>query len=94
MNFILGVILIYAFYELWCPNKNCPSKSNQFTFGKYTVHIHHWIIHLLLLFSFKYLLMDLTQNYGKYNDFILGILFGGILHGLLEYNDSFRIIYS
>ena len=79
-----------------------PSTLNKLKFGKYTFHLHHWIIHLLLFMYYKIIFLKhkssskcaaLQSSSTQYNDFVLGILFGGILHGLLEYNDSFRIIY-
>ena len=83
LNIIFGIILTYFLYKSICVygsnKKICPFKFNQTN----NIHLHHWIIHLLILIIFCCI---------KYNNsFIIGLNIGGVLHGLLEYDDWYII---
>ncbi|PIN75939.1 hypothetical protein COV17_03380 [Candidatus Woesearchaeota archaeon CG10_big_fil_rev_8_21_14_0_10_36_11] len=58
-------------------------KSFIFTVGQYNVHIHHWIIALIILIALLY--------FGFYNDFVHGLLLGLIIQGLM-YRDFYKFI--
>ncbi len=82
---LFGILLSYCLYKLICRygiNNSCP-KFNINKFGK--LHIHHWIIHLIIL------LILIKNNIN--NKLLIGLNIGGILHGILEYNDWY-IIYK
>lgn len=77
---IFGLFIGYISYKKICiyghNHKECPLKNiNRIN----KLHFHHWIIHLILLFLFKN------------NCFLVGINLGGILHGILEYDDWYKL---
>ena len=82
---IIGIIITYYIYNLLCPNKQCPSNLNQFTVGRFKIHLHHWIIHFFILIIY----INFSNNLYP---ILLGLIAGGILHGLIEYSDRFDII--
>ena len=78
---ILGK-LIYKFICIYGKNNNnCPLKFNQIS----NFHFHHWLIHLILIILLIY--------FKNYNEILLDLNMGGILHGILEYKDWY-IIYK
>jgi len=86
MIILFGALLSYSIYKNICiygiNNNNCP-KTNINKIRK--LHIHHWIIHLLIL------LVMFKKNIN--NEILIGLNIGGILHGVLEYDDWY-IIYN
>lgn len=62
---------------MWCtgPNNSCPSTKNQIRINNKTIHIHHWLIHTIALLVY-------LKFYRNRNLFVIGIIVGGILHGL------------
>lgn len=90
LNFIFGVLIGFLLYKTFCvygPSKNkCYYKFNQINyFKKYKVHIHHWIIHLILLY-FNFFDVN-SKLYYLY----IGLNIGGILHGILMYKNWYII---
>jgi len=78
---LICILLNFIFYKEICvygENKNeFPCKLNRI----YGIHIHHWIIHLLcLLFIFMIPGFFLKAVY-------LGLNVGGIIHGIICYDD-------
>jgi len=66
------------------------SKSLLINIGSFTIHLHHWIIGLMLLF----ILLAIERYFGR-NIFISlfkGVAFGAIFHGISYYNDYLKII--
>ena len=88
MNKIILFIFIitgYLIYKKLCIYGNkineCPYKFNRLK----NIHIHHWIIHLIIiLILIKKKIM---------NPILLGLNIGGLMHGIIEYNDWY-IIYK
>lgn len=82
---IFYILLGFYLYKHICkcgPNKDkCPYKFNQFN----NIHLHHWIIHTILLLILFYFQVN--------NNFLIGLNIGGILHGILIYDD-FYIIFK
>ena len=77
--FFYGFILSLSLYYSVC-KPDCPFTFNRVkTCGK-TLHLHHWLISVMLMFVFE----DL---------FIRGLLFGGVFHGITSYEDWSKIYY-
>lgn len=95
MNFklLIGILLGYLMYMILCPlpSKKSCIKMNQCVIKinnkRYKIHIHHWILSLLVLYI-------LQQTNMKISDIMKGFIFSGIIHGILEYDDWNRIIYN
>jgi len=77
---LLGAIISFTLYRSQC-TPHCPSKMNQLEFYGYKIHLHHWLISLVAL--------PFVQH-----PFIKGLLVGGIIHGILMYDDWHQIIKS
>ena len=76
-----GILLSYSVYEIYCPQKNCNNDINKFKISnKHTLHLHHWIIHLILYFIYIRFIKNPSE-------FIEGLLLGGFIHGVVEYPD-------
>lgn len=75
---ILGAIVSFALYINQC-TPHCPSKLNQIEISGYTLHLHHWLLSLIAL--------PFVQH-----PFLKGLLIGGIIHGLIMYDDWYVII--
>lgn len=58
--------------------------SFQFDIGKYHVHLHHWIIAIIIL--------TILLIIGYYHDLVYGILIGLLIQGL-TYRDFYKIIF-
>jgi len=89
---VYGILISFILYKKLCiygNNKNeCGCNINVIHFYNIVFHLHHWIIHLLLLL--------LSNNIIKYNNIkylYIGLNIGGIIHGLITYNDWYNIIY-
>lgn len=79
-DFIFGFICAFLTYKLTCEPSSLLT-FNQLTFGNTTIHLHHWLISLFLL--------QFTKN-----NLLQGILFGGVVHGIVSYDDWYNIIYK
>lgn len=79
MLIILGFILSLLLYSSSC-TPDCPYTFNRIKINDKTLHVHHWLISLLLLFIFK-------------NEFMRGLLLGGVYHGIVSYDDWYKIYY-
>ena len=83
---IFGFIFTYILYKNICNIDNkCPYKFNQLQFEKNKIHLHHWLIHLLLLPLVYYI----KNKEFKY--LYIGIQMGGIFHGIYTYKDWYKI---
>ncbi len=84
--FILGFALSFLFFYLAAGRHACdhPARSIVFPFGKYCLHVHHWMIGLIVLVGLFFL--------GIHDLFIKGLLSGMIVQGL-TYPDRFVIFY-
>lgn len=86
---LLGFIICYLLYLNICVYKNkssCPGRFNQIRYNTNTLHLHHWLIHLLLL-PFSYFIKNNKLKY-----FYIGIQLGGIFHGIFTYKDWYLIL--
>ena len=85
---IFGFIITYFLYINICNIKgnHCPLKFNQLNTKKNKIHLHHWLIHLILLL-FSYYIHNIKLKY-----FYIGIQLGGIFHGIYTYDDWFIIL--
>jgi hypothetical protein len=87
-QFYTGFALTYLIYEnVVCPPPTFSSQCslNQLKTRMCTVHIHHWILHILLLLTY----IQLNKNP---NWIILGSLISGIFHGIVEYEDWWIVL--
>ena len=75
----IGVIMSFALYKTSC-TPHCPLKWNQLKIGKTTLHLHHWLLSILLL--------PFAEQ-----EFIQGLLVGSVIHGVVSYDDWHKIIY-
>lgn len=73
-----GFITAFLLYSNSC-RPNCPYNFNQISFGAYTIHLHHWLLSLLAI--------PFTTN-----SFIRGLLYGGVVHGIIMYDDWLSIV--
>ena len=74
-------MLGYVFYLSFCNgHKTCAMKNNQFSVSNTKLHIHHWLIHVILWAVIK-----------NKSDFLKGLLASGIVHGLM-YPNWFKIV--
>jgi len=86
MIFILSVVLGFLTWKYISSTKEGDKINRAFRFliGDHYIHIHYWIWCFLLLVFFL--------SIGFYSHFILGLLIGSIIQGLL-YRDRFIIYY-
>jgi len=74
INIAIGIAISLVLYNKSCA-PDCPLKWNQITlWNDRVLHLHHWFLSAALLPFAK-------------NELIRGILIGGILHGVLAYDD-------
>ena len=85
--FVLGAILGFGFFKLFAGTYpgDKPERSIRIPIGPYFVHVHHWLISMVILvvlhvFDASLPLLD-------------GLLIGSMLQGL-TYSDWYRIIYK
>jgi len=77
----IGIIISFFLYTYSC-SPNCSSTWNQIQLQNgYILHLHHWFLSALV-FPF------VTNTY------IQGLLIGGILHGILTYDDWNVLFYK
>lgn len=77
---VLGAIVSFIMYRQQC-TPDCGYTFNQLNIHTYTIHLHHWLISLLVLPFVS-------------NPILRGFLIGGIVHGILMYDDWHQIIKS
>lgn len=82
----------YFLYLFIFLDGKCKICYNQFTVGNNIIHIHHWIISIVLLFFLERSNVSI-QDEELYN-FLKGLLVSGILHGIIEYDDWYFILYK
>lgn len=87
MNLLVGIIAGFLFFKLFAGKYEGDKveRSLRFSIKNNYVHIHHWILCLILL------LIILILNFR--NELIIGLLIGSIIQGL-TYKDRFLIIYT
>lgn len=76
METVLGFFVALGAYESAC-QPHCPLRFNQV--GGF-VHLHHWFLSLLGLFVFR-----------EAPPFVKGLLLGGVYHGIVTYDDWWKI---
>ena len=76
---ILGAIISFLLYKTSC-TPHCPSRWNQFQISEHTLHLHHWLLSVIALPFVK-------------QKFIKGLLIGSVIHGIVSYDDWYKIIY-
>ena len=84
-GFCIGY-LVYMVVICPPPSKKSPICLNQICCGEVNIHIHHWIIHIILL------LLYLSRKKYNVNFIIIGLLLSGIIHGIFEYDDWSHIV--
>ena len=74
---------------------HCPGKSNVINlFNNMYLHLHHWIIALVLLYLFDTIIDPKQLLYNScISNIIRGVLVGTIAHGL-AYQNAFDILYT
>ena len=66
---------------------NCGLKFNRIKINNVKlIHFHHWIIHLFLLLFYSFISNKMLQH------FYIGINLGGIFHGIITYDNWYKII--
>lgn len=85
--FFLGLTISYLVCLIFAGRHEGDkiNKSLRFKIGEFYIHIHHWIIGLVLFFICSYI--------GFTNYFILGIIIGLILQGI-SYKDRTLVVYK
>ena len=78
LTVILSAIVSFMLYHQQC-NPDCGYKFNQLKVYNYTIHLHHWLISLFILPFVN-------------NSILKGLLIGGVVHGILMYDDWYKII--
>jgi len=86
--FTTGIIIGYILCKLFCYNfvHNGRIDSIFLDYGKWKVHLHHWIMGLLVLALFW------TIDYFYLPTFFAGIVCGIILQDIYDYNDWHQVI--
>ena len=74
----MGTIISFMLYCGQC-TPDCGYKFNQLKFYNYTIHLHHWLISLILIYFIN-------------NPILKGLLIGGVIHGIFMYDDWYEII--
>ncbi len=88
----LGTVIGYFVAKFFSGSKtgaSCPTdffQSLKFNLGKYKIHLHHWFICSLLLFSV------LIWHYLPVSKFSFGLVSGLIFQGIYCYDDWKDII--
>lgn len=77
-TFVAGFIIAFWLYSNSC-QPHCPYTFNQISVHNYIIHLHHWLLSLLA--------MPLTTV-----PFLRGLLSGGVVHGILMYDDWLHIV--
>lgn len=87
---IVGFIKSYLVYKLICcygeSKNNCPLQFNRIKIKNKICHIHHWTIHLIVL-PLAYFIKNKNLQF-----YYIGIQLGGLTHGLITYDDWYKII--
>lgn len=91
--FILGTIVGFFIAKLFSGRKEGEEglfKSLKFNIKNYIIHLHHWLLALLMLIILAVVdfYMDLISGH-----LIYGILLGLIIQGL-TYRDFYKIVYT
>ena len=84
---IVGTIAGFLIAKFFAGNKEGEQgrlKSIKFDIKKFTIHLHHWLLGLMIII--------LLASLKFYNDLIHGLLAGVIIQGL-TYKDFYKIIY-
>lgn len=86
----IGLVIGYIIFIIGC-HDNCY-KFNHIKFASFTIHLHHWLICFTLLFLYT---ITCTKNirFTQLKAFFKGVCIGGIVHGLLHYDDWYICIY-
>ena len=89
---ICSMLLGFLIYSITCNGKQneCPSRFNIFNIGKYKIHLHHWLLSLFGLYLLTLCKHNIDQDTFR---FFKGLMLGGIVHGLLVYDDWYKIVY-
>ena len=85
---IFSFIVTYFLYTNICSLKNnkCPGTFNQLKITNKKIHLHHWLIHLMLL-PFSYFIKKTEFKY-----LFIGSNLAGIFHGIYTYDDWLVIV--
>jgi hypothetical protein len=78
IQIFLGAIISYYLYSIFGAKKTGENVPLMLKYNNF--HIHHWIYFTLLL------IIILQYNKTYISSFIIGLLFGGICHGI-QYKD-------
>jgi len=79
-RFFVGLLVSLTVYYSVC-RPHCPCTINRVkTHDGATLHLHHWLTSLVLLFYIQ-------------NAFVRGLLVGGVFHGITSYDDWWKIYY-
>ena len=88
IRFTMGIVVGYILCKLFCDIfvKNGKVDSIFLDYGKWQVHLHHWIMGIIVLaivwvIDFFYL-----------PTFFAGVICGGILQDIYDYNDWHQVI--
>ena len=85
--FLISVVIGFLFWKFFAGKREGDrlERSIRPKIGPYRLHLHHWIICLVLLF----VLLSLDINHPIF----LGLLVGSVIQGLL-YKDRFVVFYK
>lgn len=92
LDHIIGLWTGYIGHVLFFNLNGDSVQINQFKFGDTVLHIHHWLVNMILLVFVERLNTNEWLKDCSYQ-FLKGILVAGILHGIFEYEDWFHILY-
>lgn len=90
LQIFLGIVLGYFLGKLLSgkkPGQSGKIKSIIFYFGRYKLHLHHWLVFLSIL-----ILTLLTSLFFPFPKFSLSFLGGLMIQGIVCYPDWHRIL--
>ena len=92
IDHVLGLWAGYICHILFFYINGESIQVNRFKCGKMVLHIHHWLINMILLVILERLNTNHWLREFTYQ-FLKGVFVAGILHGIFEYDDWYRILY-
>jgi len=86
--FTTGIVFGYILCRLFCNFfvKNGKIDSIFIDYGKWKIHLHHWIIGIMVL------AIVWVIDYLYLPAFFAGVVFGIIIQDIYDYNDWYKVV--